>query len=78
MQKAIDKQAQRELNQAAVIIGTSESSLRKQPKSIHKAPKPIRKQIYSINVEKITTQQNEVVQATSRGRRVCRPQRFNN
>jgi len=51
--------------------------LRKQPKSIRKAPKLIRKQIYSINVEKITTQQNEVVQATSRGRRVCRPQRFN-
>ncbi len=78
MQKAIDKQAQRELNQAAVMIGTSESSLRKQSKSIRKAPKPIRKQIHSINVEKITTQQNEVVQATSRGRRVCRPQRFDN
>ena len=78
VQKAINRQAQQELKQAASTIGTSKSGSYKQSGSTPKGPKPIRKQIDSINTEKSTAQQKEVVLVTSRGRHVHRPLRFDN
>ena len=74
IQKAINKQAQQELKKAAA----SQSDTRRQFKSLKKAPKPIGRPRDILSTGLATIQKKEVVLATSRGRQVHRPQRFDN
>ena len=74
IQKAINRQAQQELKKAAA----SQSDTRRQFKSLKKAPKPIGRPRDILSTGLATIQKKEVVLATSRGRQVHRPQRFDN
>ena len=76
IQKAIDRQAQEELKKAAMTTPKVQKTPKKKSLLLHQAPKAIRKQTDVIGDVDRVVMRKEAVAATSRGRRVFRPQRF--
>ena len=76
VQKAIDKQAQEELKKAIMTRPKIQKTPKMKSSSLHKASKVIRKQSIAVGDVAGVVIRKEAVAATSRGRRVFRPQRF--
>lgn len=75
-QKAIEKQAQKELREAAKHDSAGRSSLNQQSTKLQKAQKTVKKQAKGPGNAIVALQVEEVISATSCGRKVQRPRRF--
>ena len=76
IQKAADRQAQQELKNAIATTNKAPASRNSQTTSACKAPKRVRKQSDIVDHVTGSTKQKDVISATSRGRQVYRPHRF--
>ncbi len=76
-QKAAEKQAQKELREAAKHHDKSQPSLKRKSTGLQETQKTPRKQAKISSHPVFPVQREEVILATSRGRKVQRPQRFN-
>ena len=75
--KLPDRQALKELREAAKHHSKRYLSLDMQSTRPRKAPKTAKKQAQVSNYPVVAVQAKEVILATSRGRTIQRPQRFN-
>ena len=76
IQKAANKQAQQELKNATATTNKTQTNLKRQSKSACKTPKRVRKQLEIVDNARGSAEQKEVISATSSGRQVNRPHRF--